>query len=198
MNKFKSLGLTSLLIAGAVLLAGCEPPKNSEVKSTSGVQQTSVKVQTDANGNTTEQKNVIRRLSEDNKPGAVKHLYIIAPESGQIIIYSTVDGKVTSSGKRLAPRTVAAQDGEMVSDELSGIPVRIGDYTRRTSEVLEDDGTYGDSVPYIYWWDTRGIYHQHFFTGGQIIHVSSEPVTTKAVILNLEVQQTKTAASDTK
>ncbi len=192
MTKFKTLGLTSLLIAGAVLLAGCEPPANKEVKSTSGVQQTSVKVQTDANGNTTEQKNVIRRLSEDNKPGAVKHLYIIAPESGAIIIYSTIDGKVTSSGKRLAPRTVAAQDGELVNDELGGIPVRIGDYTRRTSEVLEDDGTYGDSVPYIYWWDTRGIYHQHFFTGGQIIHVSSEPVTTKTVILNLEVQQTKT------
>lgn len=180
-------------VAMAVLVAGCDPVDNNrQVESTSGVKQTQVTVQTDSNGHTTEQKNVIRRLAEDNKPGAVKHLYVISPESGGILIYSTVDGKVTSSGKRLAPRTVAAQDGELVSDQLGGIAVKIGDYTRRTSEVLEDDGTYGDSVPYIYWWDTRGIYHQHFFTGGQIIHVSSEPITLKSIVINLETQQTKT------
>jgi hypothetical protein len=182
-------------IAAALLLAGCDqqPARNENVKSTSGVSQTTVQVQTDANGHTTEQRNVMRRLDEDNKAGAVKHLYVISPDSGQILLYSTVDGKVTSSGKRLAPRTVAAQDGEYVSGEMAGIPVNIGGSTRRTTEVLEDDGTYGDSVPYIYWWDTKGIYHQHFFTGGQIIHVSSEPITSKAIVLNLEVSQTKAA-----
>ncbi len=186
--------LAAAIFASLLFLTGCATDsQNEQVKSSSGVAQTSVKVQTDTNGHTAEQKNVIRRLEEDNKPGAVKHLYVISPDSGQILLYSTVDGKVTSSGKRLAPRTVAAQDGEYVSDELAGIPINIGGYTRRTTEVIEDDGTYGDSVPYIYWWDTKGIYHQHFFTGGQIIHVSSEPVTTKTIVLNLDISQTKGA-----
>lgn len=178
-------------VAVSVFLVGCDgqPQQNRQVESTSGVKQTSVKVQTGSDGLTAEQRNVGKRLIEDNKQGSVKHLYVQSPYSGQILIYSTVDGKVTSSGKRLAPRTVAAQDGEYVSSELGGIPVRIGDYTRRTTEVLEDDGTYGDSVPYIYWWDMRGIYHQHFFTGGQIIHVSSEPIPVKTVVINMEIQQ---------
>ena len=62
-------------------------------------------------------------------------------------------------------------------------------YTLRTTEVIQDDGTYGSSVPYIYWWDTKGIYHQHFFTGGQIIHVANKPMNIKGVVLNLEVLQ---------
>ncbi len=181
--------ILSLVLLGALALAGCDVPANSDnsnVKSTSGVKQATATVKTGADGLTVEQRNVVRRLKEDNKPGAVKHLYVIAPLSGQIVMYSTVDGKVTSSGKRLAPYSVAARDGKMVSGQMTGIPVNIGNYTRRTSEVIQDDGTYGSSVPYIYWWDTRGIYHQHFFTDGQVIHVSSETISVKSVVLNME------------
>jgi hypothetical protein len=83
---------------------------------------------------------------------------------------------------------VAAQYGEGIGGEFGGIPVRIGNYTRRTTEIIEDDGTYGDSVAYIFWWDTKGVYHQHFFTGGQIIHVSSQPLVVPSIVLNLELQ----------
>jgi hypothetical protein len=135
-----------------------------------------------------EQRNVRRRLVQDNTPGALEFLYVISPDSGQILMSSGVDGKVTSSGKRLAPRSVAAMDGEDVSSEFYGNAVTIGGATRRTSEVLEDDGTYGDSVPYIYWWDTNGNYQQHFFTGGQIIHVTSAPlhVASNTILIHLE------------
>src|SRR5262249_26185527 len=156
----------------------------------SGVSQASVKVQTDPSGMTAEQRNVRDRLLMDNKPGSIKHLYVISPLSGQVLIYSTVKGKVTSSGKRLSPRTVAAQDGKFVGSDFGGIPVSIAGMTRRTPEVLEDDGTYGESVPYIYWWDAQGRYHQHFFTEGQIIHVSDQPLQVKSVVLNLETNST--------
>lgn len=29
-------------------------------------------------------------------------------------------------------------------------------------------------VPYIFWWDFKGIYHQHFLTRGQNVHVSDQ------------------------
>ncbi len=189
MNR-KLIHLGGLAIAATILLlSGCDQPgdQNQNVKSTSGVQQASVHVKTGADGRTTEQRQIVRRLKEDNTPGAVKHLYVVAPRSGQVLLYDTVDGKVTSSGKRLAPYTVAARDGKHVDSTYAGIGVNIGGYTRRTSEVLQDDGTYGSSNPYIYWWNTRGIYHQHFFTDGQIIHVSSEPIAVKGVIINMEM-----------
>jgi len=34
-----------------------------------------------------------------------------------------------------------------------------------------------------------GAYHQHFFTGGQIIKVSDQPIQVKNIILNLELNQ---------
>ncbi len=163
---------------------------NQGVKSTSGVTQTSVQITTGSDGLTTEQRNVRDRLLEDNKPGALKHLYVVAPNSGQVLIYSTVKGKITSSGKRLSPRTVTAKDGEFVESQFHGVPVKIGDFTLRTSEVIQDDGTYGSSVPYIYWWDVKGVYHQHFFTDGQIIHVSSHPIPSPNGVV-LQVDDTK-------
>jgi hypothetical protein len=182
-----------ILLLGAVLpllltLAACDDEDKQPAQSTSGVHQAQVKVQTGSDGLTMEQRNVRKRLVQDNTPGALEYLYVISPDSGQILMYSGVDGKVTSSGKRLAPRTVAAIDGEGVSSEFNGIAVTIGGQTRRTTEVLEDDGTYGDSVPYIYWWDTNGVYHQHFFTGGQIIHVTSAPlhVNSNQILIQLE------------
>jgi hypothetical protein len=176
MNR-KFLGVAVFTIAiSALVLTGCD---DSKPQSASGVQKATVQVDVDPNTHmTVEQENVANRLKMDNKPGSVKHLYIISPETGQVLLYSTVKGKVTSSGKRLSPRTVNSNDA---------FKVRIGDESHYTSEVLEDDGTYGSSVDYIFWWDAQGRYHQHFFTGGQIIHISDYPIAVKNVVLNLEL-----------
>ncbi len=189
----RSLGIAGLLLAVAATGAYAQNT-NTGVKSTSGVSQTSVRVQVGSDGLTTEQRNVRDRLVEDNKPGAIKHFYVIAPRSGQVLIYSTVKGKVTSSGKRLSPRSVGVKDGKGVGSDMHGIPVKIGDYTYRTGEVIEDDGTYGSSVPYVYWWDVKGVYHQHFFTDGQIIHVSSEPIPSPNGVV-IQVDDTRDDAN---
>ncbi len=151
-------------------------------KSDSGVTKATAAVQTGADGLTIEQRNVRDRLAIDNKPGSIKHLYVISAYSGQVVMYSTVRGKVTSSGKRLSPTSVASGDAQ----PFGGIPVDIGGRTRYTGEVLQDDGTYGSSVEYLYWWDTTGRYHQHYVSGGQILHISDQPIATKSIILNLE------------
>ena len=136
------------------------------------------KVQTNSDGKTIEQANISKRIAQDNTPGATKHLYVISPYSGQVIIYSTVQGKVTSSGKRLTPNRV---------DGTNSFTLKFGVHEYLTQQVLGEDGTYGSSEPYIYWWDTKGIYHEHQLTGGQIIHVSSEPLAVKSVIINMEI-----------
>lgn len=181
------LKLIAGMVFGLAMLAstnqdGCEVG-NSQPQSASGVSQATARVQTGSDGLTVEQRNVRDRLSMDNKPGSIKHLYVISSYSGQVLLYSTVRGKVTSSGKRLTPTSVngSGQDANYT------IPVDIGGTRRYTSEVLQDDGTYGSSVEYIYWWDVQGRYHQHYITGGQIVEISDQPIPVKSITINMEL-----------
>jgi hypothetical protein len=118
---------------------------------------------------------------------------VISAYSGQTLIYSTVRGKVTSSGKRLTP-TAVTTTREGYPD---GFAISIGGRTYLTTEVLQDDGSYGSSDQYLFWWDTKGVYHQHFVQGGQIVHIASEPIAVKSVVINMEVsvKEAEAAAS---
>ena len=144
--------LTTLLLCfGAfILLTSEDGCNNRPAQSTSGIEKTSVQVKTDLNGKTIEQNAIIDRLTEDNKPGSIKHLYIISSYSGQVIMYSTVKGKVTSSGKRLSPAKIDAGDSFYIPDVSGSSGNRC-----YTNELLSDDGTYGSSSEYIYWWDSK-------------------------------------------
>jgi hypothetical protein len=172
------------LILLALCLTACAPSTDQATSDSGAVKQT-VKVQTDASGWTVEQKNIAERLKVDNTPGAIKHLYIISPYSGQVLIYSTVRGKVTSGGKRLTPNTVSSVH-TTASGNYGDIGVDINGTRFGTKEVLQDDGAYGSSCEYIFWFDAQSRFHQHFFTGGQIIHVSDQPLPVKNVVINLE------------
>lgn len=132
------------------------------------------------NGKTVEQNNVSMRINEDNKQGSIKHVYVISAYSGQVIIYSTAQGKVTSSGKRLTPDRVVAD--RTFKFDANGVEYY-------TDQILGEDGTYGPSAEYLYWWDTKGVYHQHYISGGQIVHVSSQPLAVKGIIINMEIAQ---------
>ncbi len=147
-----------------------------------------VNVQPDpVDGFTVEQRNVAQRLQSDNKPGSVKHLYVIAPKSGQVLIYSTVRGKVTSAGKRLKPgNTIVSYSCGKDSTCYEGTRTMVGREFKLTTEILQDDGAYGSSVPYMFWLDAAGRYHQHFFTDGQIIEISDQPLAVHNVVLNFE------------
>lgn len=182
----KPIKLITLLLS-SLLFTSCL--EEGQPKTASGsVSKKTVEVKTDADGWTVEQKNIAKRLERDNIAGAIKHLYVISPYSGQVILYSTVKGKVTSSGKRLTPNTVATGNSQFHNDSDRGLLVNIGGDAKRTKEVLQDDGAYGSSCEYIYWFDSKDIYHSHFFTGGQIIHVSDQPIAVKNITLNLEEQ----------
>jgi hypothetical protein len=175
--------LKHIMLMAALLTTGhqvdsCSLPQQS---SASGVEATSVAVPTQSNGLTVEQQNVRDRLIMDNKPGSIKHLYVISAMSGDVLLYSTVRGKVTSSGKRLSPYAINGYEGGGFA--VPGLSN--GQYTVRTTEVLEDDGTYGSSIDYLYWWDAKGVYHQQYVTGGEIIHISDQPLRVSKVLINL-------------
>ena len=176
--------LFGMLIAGSLILSVSSCRVEDSPVSSSGVKKATVKVETNLEGTTIEQQNVKNRLLTDNRIGAIKHIYIISPYSGKILLYSTVKGKVTSSGKRLTPTSIS-------DDGISKPQVKIGNNHYDTNEVLQDDGTYGSSDPYIFWWDSKGIYHQHFLTGGQIIHVSDKilRVNPNEIQINLETEK---------
>lgn len=171
-------------------LGGADNGCGSEPVSASGVGKATVKVPIGADGLTAEQRNIRDRLVEDNKPGAVKHLYIISAYSGQVIFYSTVRGKVTSGGKRLTPTSVIG-DTHNTDDYFN---VDIGGSKLGTTEVLQDDGTYGHSGEYLFWWDTQGRYYQYYITGGVMPIVSNQPIAVRSVIINMEVAQAPSEA----
>lgn len=170
-----------ILMAAMCFGGGCG---TSTPTTATGVTKATATVTPGADGLTTEQRNIGDRLALDNKPGSIKHLYVISAYSGQTIIYSTVRGKVTSSSKRLSPTRVSVF-GTETARSRGGFDTGIGGTV--TDEVLQDDGTYGASVDYLYWWDTRGIYHQHYVSGGQIVHISDQPLAVKSVIINMEL-----------
>lgn len=76
-------------------------------------------------------ENIQARLKLTSAPGALGYVLLIN-ESGQPITYVAVKGKITSSGKRL-------------TDPDTG---------------PSDEGTWGSSDPYIYFWSTSGQYYQ--------------------------------------
>jgi len=177
--------LVSAMLASFLMGAhddGCDRPRTV---SASGISKATVKIPTGSDGLTAEQRNVAERLKKDNEPGAIKHLYVISAYSGQVLIYSTVKGKVTSGGKRLTPTSVTAYNSS--GTLYGGFSVDIGGNKMTTTEVLQDDGTYGSSAEYLYWWDTNGVYHQHYVQGGQIVHISDQPLSVPGVVINMQI-----------
>lgn len=174
----------NLLVVGIILLVVIMIPVSPviAVESDSGVSKLTVKVPVGPDGMTMEQRNVARRIAQDNKPGAMEFIYVQSSYNGKLLFASTVDGKVTSSGKRLSPYTV-----ESAGCCGDGFPIQIGDWSGRTLEVLEDDGTYGHSIPYLYWWDVNGVFYKLYPTGGQIIHITDQPWQTKDVVIDMRV-----------
>jgi len=185
--KFRIACLVISFVAMVIAVVGCSKSGPPSIVAISGVKETVTEVTVGPDGLTSEQRNIVGRLKVDNKPGAVKHLYVFSAYSGQCILYSTVREKVTSSGKRLSPTSVAT--GNNTSGAVpgfQGVPFAHNGQTQYTGEMLQDDGTYGSSIEYLYWFDERGVYHSHYVSGGQIVHVSSEPMPVKNIIINIE------------
>jgi len=100
-----------------------------------------VKIDTDTKGQSVDQAMIKKRL-EQIKHGSIKHVYVISPYSGAVLLYSTAKGNVISGGKRLSPYTVdGSPDITMKKNENHNPIVKIGNRRFYTTELPQDVGT---------------------------------------------------------
>lgn len=166
--------LCALFCSAIVAVTGCGGCSNGPPVSATGVKEVVADVKPGSDGMTNEQRNIKDRLALENDPASVKHLYVFSSMTGKCLLYSTVKGKVTSSGKRLSPTTV---DGVHVDTYASQRhTVKLGGVNYITNEVIQDDGTYGSSVEYIYWFDVKGTFRQLYPPSGCMLVMSTEPL----------------------
>src|SRR5262245_55824183 len=97
--------------------------------------------------------NIKNRIELTAQPGLLGFV-LLMNEAGQPVLYEGVRGKITSGGKRLTPTTevrcvpVINSDGSRGSCEYHAVP------------APSDEGTYGSSNEYIFYWNQDGAYRQ--------------------------------------
>lgn len=140
-----------ILLAGAcLLLAACDPP--TEPRATTKDTQ-AAKAATTANSlNFTENSeidNIARRLKLTVNPGQLGYV-LLMNEAGQPIMYTSVKGKITSGTKRLTSQQA-----------IKCLPYPGSDNCQyETVDAPSDEGTYGASGEYVFFWTMEGQYIQ--------------------------------------
>jgi hypothetical protein len=156
MKKFRIVCIALCMFGLLGADGGCE--QKIQTSASGATQVTSfTKIPLNSRGNTSEQQNILDRIAVTTDPTKVLWIHLIALD-GKIIKRMPVRSKATSSGKRLEPRHAADTYNKYYPD------AGIGNF--ETDEFLQPDGTYGESDPYIYWFDPMGRYHQWGTAGG--------------------------------
>jgi len=159
----KNLRCLFFFLIVVILFSGCAPtyapppPREDEgVKKQQEMTSDAAELAREAAtkyGFTVEVENLLERIIRTNDPARVEWVYFVSPYTGEIIFKATVVGKVTSTTKRL---------DNPESYELSE-SYDCGEYNCQTWLVFErvgPDGSYGESTPGIFWFDTAGLMHQ--------------------------------------
>lgn len=117
------------------------------------------------NGNA-EIDNIKKRLELTSDVGLLGYI-VLLNQMGQPVVYEGVKGKVSSSTKRLtAPDRVTSHNYGTVYN-----------WTVRQSPA--DDGTWGASDQYVFYWNTSGVYRQWsglYLYSDQPIRLSQPPL----------------------
>lgn len=147
----------ALLILTVLALAGCQEETTKSVEAEKAKRAAnSIRFTENA-----EIENIKRRLELTADPGKLGYI-VLFNETGQPILYEGVKGKVTSGSKRL---TQPEQRIASMSDIIVSSP--------------SDEGTYGSSNPYIFYWNMDGVYRQwsgHYLYSDQPTRLRIEPL----------------------
>lgn len=115
--------------------------------------------------------NIKKRLQLTSDPGLTGFV-LLMNEAGQPIMYTGVKGKITSGGKRLtSPQRLGRGDRGQASGHF-------------VMDAPSDEGTWGSSNPYIYFWTATGQYIQW---NGKYLY-SDKPFRTKVAPLVISVK----------
>lgn len=115
--------------------------------------------------------NIKKRLELTANPGLLGYV-VLLNETGQPVMYTGVKGKITSGGKRLT-KPYEWQNRNC------------GQYNcDRDVTSASDEGTYGNSGEYIFFWTTAGQYIQwngKFLYSDKPFRLNTEPLVLSVV-----------------
>jgi hypothetical protein len=147
----------------SVTLGACERiPTAREIEAQKSVEAAnSIKFSANA-----ERENIVNRLNLTADPGKVGYILLLN-QSGQPIAYLNVKGKVTSGGKRLMP----PNEYYCANGNCGWQP------------APSDEGTYGSSNPYVFFWTVDGQYYQ--WTGDYLYSDKPFRVSIKPLVVEM-------------
>ena len=140
--------MIALAATSALLLAGCgNPQPDPGATKNTQAQKAAAAANSIQFSENSEIDNIKARLELTSNPGQIGFVLLLN-EMGKPVMYTSVKGKITSGQKRLTPgqQTRTADCGEWSCDQLIEAP--------------SDEGTYGSSSPYIFFWTVDGQYIQ--------------------------------------
>jgi hypothetical protein len=171
----KKFAFAVMMPLGFFLLTGCNEnkPAPTPIKNEQA-QRAAVAANSITFRENSEIDNIRRRLELTSNPQQLGYI-ILLNEMGQPIIYESVRGKVTSGGKRLTPpdRVLRHDTGPAFAFTVNQAP--------------SDEGTFGSSGEYIFYWTMNGEYRQW---NGKYIY-SDQPMRLRVEPLVVNVETTK-------
>lgn len=161
-----------LLLASALTLAGCDGgPTTSAPAKIDQAQKAAEAANSIQYSENAEIENIKRRLELTSNPGQIGFV-LLMNEAGQPIMYTSVKGKITSGSKRL---TAPIQPWRVDSGQYGG---------EELGDAPSDEGTWGSSAEYIFFWTVDGQYIQW---NGKYLY-SDKPFRTSVQPLVIDVK----------
>jgi len=149
-----------------LLLSACNDVKPTKAKVTQSMKAAEAAESITFTENA-EIENIKARLQLTSDPGLTGFV-LLMNEAGQPIMYTSVRGKITSGGKRL-------------TKQYKLVKVYQG---RIKTPAPSDEGTWGSSNPYVYFWTTTGQYIQW---NGKYLY-SDKPFRTNVAPLVINIK----------
>lgn len=174
MNRkiFIGLSFAAVLAAGTMLTACDQGPKAAAPVKVEQSQKAAAAANSIRFDENAEIENIKHRIELTSSPGALGFI-LLMNEAGQPIMYTSVKGKITSSGKRLT----RDQEIRTFSNGKGGVSPSV-------INAPSDEGTYGKSDEYIYFWTTEGQYMQwngKYLYSNQPFRIRVEPLVINTV-----------------
>lgn len=160
------------VMALPLALAACLPEQASPPAKNTQAQRAAEAANSIQFTDNAEIDNIKRRIEITSKPGQMGYI-LLMNEAGQPILYESVVGKVTSGGKRLTS-----------PDRLATAGTGNGGTNMAVRQAASDEGTWGHSGEYIFYWNTDGTYRQwngKYFYSTQPIRLRIEPLVINVV-----------------
>lgn len=161
--------LIFMTLASALAVAGCVPDERPvQVKNQQAevAKQAANSIRFDGNA---EIDNIKKRLELTSNPNAMGYVVLFLDNAP--IAYYAVRGKITSGSKRLTPSAeVQYRSGGTNGNLVAAV-----------TPTPSDEGTFGSSSEYVYFWTTEGRYIQwdgRYLYSDQPIRLRVEPIVT--------------------